>query len=323
MRRTSLPSLLGDRFVVAEALAADVTPARLRSRDLDAPFHGVRVRGDAEIPDAVHFDALGLPRGHHEVEHLTRALAYAARSSECEFASHVTAAIVWGWPLPVRFVRGRDLDIGVAEPRRLPRSRGVRGHQVVGHVTVVREPRTGLLVSDPATTWTMLGWMLADPYDLIAVADAAVRTWRVSEPQTTIAELETATRRQRRVGVGRLRAALPRVRTGSASRPETYCRLTLIDAGLPEPELNFEVFEGTLRLGAVDLAYPALRIAVEYEGEHHLLDPAQWNHDITRYERLAAAGWIVVRVTKTELFDNPREFVRRVREAMQSRARRG
>ncbi|MBW9094946.1 hypothetical protein JNB62_14750 [Microbacterium jejuense] len=320
MPRTSLPPQLGDRFVVADAIAAEVSPARLRASDLDAPFHGVRVRGDAATPDAVAFDSFGRPRGEHEIEHLMRALAYGARSSEFEFASHITAAILWGWPLPLRLVSGRAIDIAVAEPRRLPRSRGVRGHQVVGKVSVVREPRTGLLVSDPATTWAMLGRILADPYDLIAAGDAAVRTWRVAEPQTTIQALETATRRGRRVGIGQLRAALPRIRTRSASRPETYCRLTLVDAGLPEPELNFEVFEGNVRLGAVDLAYPAHRVAIEYEGEHHLLDPAQWDYDIKRYERLAAAGWIVVRVTKTELFGSPREFVRRVREAIRSRA---
>jgi len=86
------------------------------------------------------------------------------------------------------------------------------------------------------------------------------------------------------------------------------------------PVLNYDVYEGGIRLGCVDLAYPELRIAIEYEGEHHLLDPEQWTRDIARYERLTAAGWRVIRVTKTELFGNPAEVVRRVRAAIAERS---
>jgi hypothetical protein len=125
---------------------------------------------------------------------------------------------------------------------------------------------------------------------------------------------------RRRVGVPRMGGALPLIRTRSASRPETHCRLTQVDAGLPEPDLNYDVYVNGVRIACVDLAYPRLRIAIEYEGEHHLLDPAQWARDIQRYEKLAAAGWHVIRVTKGELFDEPAKLVRRVRAAIVSRA---
>jgi hypothetical protein len=122
------------------------------------------------------------------------------------------------------------------------------------------------------------------------------------------------------VGVGKLRAALPSIRTRSASRPETRCRLALVEAGLPEPALNFDVVEHGRALGCVDLAYPELRIAIEYEGEHHLLDPEQWARDIERYDRLREAGWVVIRVTKTELFRSPNLLIARVRRARAARA---
>ena len=115
------------------------------------------------------------------------------------------------------------------------------------------------------------------------------------------------------------RLALPRVRTDSASRPETWLRLTLVDHGLPEPDRNHEVCENGVYLGCVDLAYPALKIAIEYEGEHHLLDPEQWSRDISRYEALRAGGWIVVQITKSELFGTPALAVQRVREAIRRR----
>ena len=61
-----------------------------------------------------------------------------------------------------------------------------------------------------------------------------------------------------------------------------------------------------------DLGYPALRIAVEYEGEGHL-DPKRWADDILRYEMLEAAGWIVVRITKADVAGSGVRCARRVR----------
>lgn len=147
-----------------------------------------------------------------------------------------------------------------------------------------------------------------------------MRQWRRDQPLATLEDLQRAVRSGRRVGVPAMRAALPLIRTRSASRPETHCRLTLVDAGLPEPHLNFDVYDSGIKLGCVDLAYPQWRIAIEYEGEHHLLDPEQWARDIRRYERLAAAGWHVVRETKPELFGDRRAFVSRVRAAITARS---
>lgn len=141
----------------------------------------------------------------------------------------------------------------------------------------------------------------------------------VDQPLATLEQLDAAVRAGRRIGVGRLRLALPRVRGLAASRPESWTRLTLVDAGLPEPELNHDVFAGGVKLACVDLAYPALRIAVEYDGEHHLRDPEQWSRDIRRYERLEAAGWIVIRVAKAELFSAPGVLVERVNRAIARR----
>jgi very-short-patch-repair endonuclease len=237
------------------------------------------------------------------------------------FFSHITAAVIWGLPLPRARVECATIDIGVSPPSRLPRGKGVRGHEVARHLaTIERDPHTGLPVASVASTWAMLGSLLYDPYDLIAAGDAAVREWRVSTPLATIAELTARVESGRRVGVGALREALPHLRTRSASRPETRTRLTLVDARLDEPQLNFDVFEAGVWLACVDLAYPHLKIAIEYEGEHHLLDAEQWARDILRYDRLVAAGWRVIRVTKTELFADPRSLVNRVRRAIAERS---
>lgn len=137
----------------------------------------------------------------------------------------------------------------------------------------------------------------------------------------TVRQLEAAVAAGRRVGSPALRRALPRVRTRSASRTETRCRLILVDGGLPEPELNHDVYDDAGRfIACVDLAYPARRVAIEYEGEHHLRDAEQWAKDIARYEALAAAGWFVIRVTKADVFAARSDLVRRVRTALRARA---
>lgn len=316
MLREPLPDRLGSRFRVAQALAAGVSEGRLRAGDLRAPFHGIRARTDPELP----LDRFGISRGELERVHLQRAWEYSAWMPRGHFFSQVTAAVLWGMPLPPHLLRAAPIDIGVMAPARLPRGRGVRGHQTTASLTRVRrDPSFGVPVTSPASTWAMLGRILTDPYDLVAAADAVVRDWRVHRPLATLRHLEAAVFGGRRVGIGALRSALPRVRTRSASRPESHLRLTLIDAGLGEPELNHDIFEAGIRLACVDQAYPALKIALEYEGEHHLTDPGQWALDIRRYEHLAAAGWQVIRVTKADLFTTPHALVSRVRAAIAQR----
>ncbi|MCX6500851.1 MAG: DUF559 domain-containing protein [Microbacterium sp.] len=315
MRRSDLPSDLGHVFTSRQARERGVSASRLRSHDLEAPFHGVRRRRAALSPDDCGLaDRL-----------LASAEAYAQRMTGEEFFCGVTAAVVWGLPLPAWTLQDARVHVAVHSPRRAPRGRGVVGREVDPRlVTVRREPSSGWRVTSPASTWAMLAPVLRHPYDLVAVGDGVVRRRMVPAdppPLGTIDELEAAVTAGRRLGVGALRDALPRIRDGAASRPETWMRLTVLDAGLGEPMLNHDVFddEGTW-IARVDAAYPAQRVALEYEGEHHLLDPLQWAKDLRRYELLAAAGWHVIRVSKDALFQHPDDVVRRLRRALAARA---
>ncbi|MCU4673985.1 endonuclease domain-containing protein [Microbacterium fluvii] len=264
--------------------------------------------------------------------------------SDC-FFSHITAAVLWGAPVPDRIfdvaALARNppptypifdpevLHVARLWPGRAPRGRGVSGHAVrSGFAHKVTHPESGLRLASPASTWAMLGRMLPHPYDLIAVADHFVRVHRdpvtrevVRPGLATLAQLTAAVEAGRRVGGAALREALPRVRVGAVSRTETWTRLTLIDAGLPEPALDFDVYNeyGTF-IACVDMAYPALKTAVEYEGAHHA-SAGQWESDIDRYAALEAAGWRIVRVTKRMLFVTPRQLVSRVGAVLAERSR--
>lgn len=310
--RRELPSSLDTSFSVRDALRAGVTPKRLRGHDLTAPFWGSRSVVLAEEPN---FPDEAIVKS---------ALRYRPIMGQNQFFSHVTAAVLWGLPLPADVlwpVVRRGLDVAVFTPARHPRRRGIRGHEVhPASAHVVEHPGHGVRLTSPASTWAALGATLHDAYDLIAVGDAAVREPMFRNdppPLATVHQLGAAVSAHRRVGRPVLREALPRIRTRSGSPRETWCRLVLVDAGLPEPELNFDVRDPRGRvIACVDLAYPAARVAIEYEGEHHLFAPEQWARDLARHEALAAAGWFVIRVSAAHLAEGAAALVNRVRGAL-------
>ena len=98
-----------------------------------------------------------------------------------------------------------------------------------------------------------------------------------------------------RRGAIRLRAARADLKPGSASRRETRLRLRVLRAGFPEPELNTPIeLDGGRTHG--DLVFREYRVLLEYDGEQHRDDDAQFHRDVERLNDLATAGWIVVRV---------------------------
>ncbi|MDM7990608.1 DUF559 domain-containing protein [Arthrobacter sp. zg-Y877] len=117
------------------------------------------------------------------------------------------------------------------------------------------------------------------------------------------------------------RAAVELLRPGVDSPPESRLRLLIHNAGLPEPEVNQWIAGPDGRaISRPDLQYRRLRIALEYEGEHHLLDPAQWHRDIERDDRLRQVGWVVLRFTKKHLRqENAPATVEKIRRTLLDR----
>ncbi len=118
-------------------------------------------------------------------------------------------------------------------------------------------------------------------------------------------------------GLRQLETVLELVDPGAQSPRESYLRLLLIDAGLPRPHTQIPVFgvDG-LPIAYLDMGWPDLMVAVEYDGDHHRLDRHQYLKDIRRLELLERLGWLIVRVVAE---DKPGEIVRRVRCALEAR----
>jgi very-short-patch-repair endonuclease len=64
------------------------------------------------------------------------------------------------------------------------------------------------------------------------------------------------------------------------------------------------------------MGWPQWMVGVEYDGEHHWTNPAQYAEDIERLEFLAAKGWVIVRVSAMQLRYQPALVVERVRMAL-------
>lgn len=132
------------------------------------------------------------------------------------------------------------------------------------------------------------------PRDLAEEVDKESGAWRIRQARRVLADAHPL----------------------SESPRETEMRLMLWEAGftalvpqLALPDLGYRL----------DLADPAMKIAVEYDGHHHD-DPFQQSKDRIRRNRLQAAGWIVITVDFRIFRRGCDALLRQVRAAYERRA---
>uniref|UniRef100_A0A942Y7K5 DUF559 domain-containing protein n=1 Tax=Neobacillus citreus TaxID=2833578 RepID=A0A942Y7K5_9BACI len=285
------PHLLERAFRVTEARDLGVPASRLRRSDLRRPTHGVRAGrdGGASLVDAL---ALVLRRDQR--------------------FSHLTAADIWGLPSPRDHEHARGpVHVATVGTAALMRRRGVVAHRVRDSDTVVHR---GLAVSSPARTWAECA-MLLGFRDLVAMGDHLVGRASLA----SVDDLAHALR-PRGHGVVLARAALAAIRVGSESPMETGMRLDIVEAGFPEPSLNVDVHDDDGQfLGRVDMCWPGVRIALEYDGDHHRSRDA-FRHDQRRANGFAVNGWLVIHATAADAA-RPAVVFERLRQAFAERAR--
>ncbi len=286
--RTKLPGVLGaGPFTLATATSLGVPRTRLRQSDISHVSRGLYRPAEWSF----------------ELETAARALSAASPGA---WISHVTAARLRCQLLPPWLSDSEELHL--SKPRALPevRRRGIVGHTVLALDGEV-ETADGIRISTRPRTWLDLARQLSLS-ELVCMGDELVRIPRLSlegrsEPFATIDGLRLMLSRHPNLqGIVRARAALDLLRVGSDSGPETLLRLAIGDAGLPEPELQIPLRPGTPASPTADLGYRRRRLAVQYDGEHHLL-PAQALSDRRRDRAFEAAGWTVVVLTKDDLAD--------------------
>ncbi|WP_226831349.1 hypothetical protein [Brevibacterium sp. FME17] len=208
-------------------------------------------------------------------------------------ASHATAARLYGWPLPSNLMTSQ-LHLSTAD-----KSARIRHPQITLHRPTQMSSLDwlGLPILAAEDIFIGIGPDLL-LRDLVLLGDAAVGNWHGS-PQISLPNLQQAVRRRSRLRSGdHLLAGLDLIRPTVDSPAETNLRLWMLAVGLPEPVVHPRVHCRLLnRVVEPDLGYPDEKLAVEYEGEHHLRSKSQWNSDIDRDEGLRHEGWTVIKVT--------------------------
>lgn len=299
-RAQPLPeSLLKLPFTVYEARELGVGPKRLRAKDLESGGRLIR-----------------LPAGR-DLELAERARVLAAATPGA-WVSHGTAAKLIGLDLPPWL----DLEqrIHLSKPHVLPRVRraGVVGHRVhviPGEVMEI----DGIPVSSPSRTWLDLAHQLPLRY-VIATGDQLIRRPRPglelrSLPYADKEGLYRLIRQHPNMkGVEKARLALAEMRIGADSIPETFLRLAMVDANLPEPELQLRLDPRDPLSPAADLGYREYRIAVQYDGAHHR-SREQQTRDNRRDELFIHAGWFYFKPNADDLADGFRSLVSRIKQA--------
>ena len=173
----------------------------------------------------------------------------------------------------------------------------------------------GIPTTTPARTALDLGCWHGRG-EAVAAIDALARATDLKMPDADL----LAPRYPGRRGIRQARAALDLVDAGAQSPKETWLRLLLIQAGLPRPQTQIPVRDqfGDV-IAYLDMGWEDVKVAVEYDGDHHRSDRLQYTWDIRRLELLERLGWIVIRVV---FGDRPADIIRRVRSALSQRASR-
>ena len=292
MRPGPLPPALPAAFTIGRAHALGVSEGRLRASDLRQPFRGSRARRDLSDVERARLLLDVLPR----------------HAFLCGF----TGAVLWGLPLPWHAERtaAETLEIGVSSVHTRIRRVGTRGrrlHVIDGDVLL----GSGIRILSPARLWVDVAERLDLP-DLVALTDRLIAR---RNPLTTHEELAHAHERfLGSRGSPKRIEALELCDEGAESPRESIVRMLLMTAGLPRPECNVDMFDGSRFVARVDMLYRAERLIIEYDGDYHR-DPIQWSKDQSRRAELESLGYRVTVITRTDL-DDPAALVARIRRLL-------
>ncbi|GAA5157159.1 hypothetical protein GCM10023321_34940 [Pseudonocardia eucalypti] len=209
----------------------------------------------------------------------------------------------------------RDAPAEVMVPRYLrafPNLRVSYGRPETADVELV----SGCLVTTPERT----AWDLARRSPLV---EAVVAVDAVAHKRFEPADL--LTRRAKHPGARGCRRLDEVVRLSNprAESPmETRLRLALLAAGLPVPEVQYDILDRDWWLVArVDLAYPDAKLAIEYDGAPHF-DARQRAQDLHRDNELARYGWHTMRIDRRQATTGLERTISNVRSVLKRRVHR-
>ncbi|WBB55373.1 hypothetical protein [Verrucosispora sp. WMMD573] len=201
----------------------------------------------------------------------------------------------------------------------VPAPAGLRSQPGLQVHTISEEPwlhgigTSRLRRSDPTrAAWESAVWL--QPTHAIAIIDTLLGRGLTTRAALT----QFAARHDRRPGIRRASWLFDLAEPAAQSPAESQLRIRLVLAGLPRPVVQHPVQASGGLILHPDLAWPAFRVAVEYDGHWHS-DHEQLHRDRQRLNRLVGAGWLVLHVTSRRLHQDFPAIVREVRAALLDR----
>lgn len=286
------PSLVVAPFTLAQARRVGVSPTALQSAPWRQVFRGVWA---------------------HEAVPETREMRLAA--ARLVLPTHAvlcgqTAAWIHG--ADVRRVDDLDVHVSFAKGARIRRRPGLVVTQETLALNDIADIEGTSVTTAVRTAFDSLRLLRGS--ERIVVADALTHLGR-----TGVAELRQYFGRHRRLRNLRLgERLLDEVEPLSESPMESRLRLSLTAQGLPRPVAQFSVFDtGGRFLARLDLAYPELKVAIEYDGAWHW---ARRREDDRRRDLLRALGWVVLVYSSDDVYGNPERIANEVAAARRQQA---
>jgi hypothetical protein len=305
----SLPAELATAsFTIGEGRLSGISPWRAKAKDIHVPSRGVRV-----------------PAGK-EQSLLERARPY-TRLGTPDTVSFYSAASIHAFKLPGTVANARlTPSAGLLHLTRTgssaPRRKGVIGHRSSLKPADVVMLQGVPVTSIPRTLLDLAGTGTLTLEDLVVIVDDLVcEHVRYQHPRTARLPLGELQRnieiRRAMAGLPLLRRALELARVGADSPPETRLRLLLGRSGLPAFEPNHLLLDQQGKPLWTDLGCPAFRLALEYDGGHHL-SPGQQHADALRNERIHDAGWRLLVISRLDVRNGEQWVLTRVRGALRA-----
>lgn len=273
--------LIGRTQLIEAGITPDAIRHRLATGRLHTLYRGIYV--------------VGRPR----LEPLAAATAAVMHLGGRGVLSHRTAAMLWG----ILDTPELPVEITVVDSDLRPRpGLTVRRSRTLSEADIRR--CQGLPVTSPARTLIDLAGIL-DLHELEAVYAMAIRRRLV-----TRAEVAAAIRRAPRGrGAANLRALVEQ-----GARPvltRSHYERKVLDlirrAELPAPQVN-----ATIDGMEVDFLWPEQKLVVEFDGFAYHSDRSSFEQDRLRDQRLAAAGYRVLRITARQVDNRPEALIARL-----------
>lgn len=287
-----LPEFTRRPFTREAALACGISDTVLRRRRVRRLFNGVYILATVDLTFKLWLTAVLLA------------------SPPGSAISHVTALRLYGFEI------GDESPFHVStQAKTHTRRAGITTHQRKASISSTFID--GISVTGPRRTLVDI----ATKVNFVQLVQAM--EFMLHQGHTTLTGLTDYAESRHLDGVRRTRLALPFVRERVESPMETFVRLMLVFARLPEPLPNKKIYDqhGSF-LARGDMVYTSYLVLVEYDGWQHERDAQQRERDIGRRERLENAGWRVIVVTAGDLH-KPHSIVRRVHGVLTERGYQG